>query len=124
MTILIALSSIVVKQIKTTEKTMEQLLDYLATNETATIRFHALEMILNIHSDVSHLSETRACSRACKHIFMGWVPKGNKPIKLNGVFHTNSTIMRFVVASPAEAELGALYHSCQTGIIFDKHWTT
>jgi hypothetical protein len=49
---------------------------------------------------------------------MGWMPKDNKPIKLNGVFHTNSAIMRFVVASAAEAELGALFHNCQTGIFF------
>ena len=26
--------------------------------------------------------------------------------------------MRFVVASAAEAELGALFHNCQTGMIF------
>jgi hypothetical protein len=26
--------------------------------------------------------------------------------------------MRFVVASAAEANLGALYHNCQTGMIF------
>jgi hypothetical protein len=28
--------------------------------------------------------------------------------------------MRFVVASAAEAELGALFHNCQTGMIFQK----
>jgi hypothetical protein len=33
-------------------------------------------------------------------------------------FHVSTTILRFVVASAAEAELGALYHNCQTGIIF------
>jgi hypothetical protein len=64
-TVLMALSSITVKQTKTTEKTMDRcrhLLDYLATNEMAKIRFHASVMILNIHSDASYLSETRACS--------------------------------------------------------------
>jgi hypothetical protein len=62
-----ALSSIAIKQMKATEKTMGrciQLLDYLATNEMAKIRFHASQMILNIHSDKSHLSETGARSRA------------------------------------------------------------
>jgi hypothetical protein len=39
-------------------------------------------------------------------------------IQLNGAFHISTTIMRFVVASAAEAELGTLYHNCQTGIIF------
>jgi hypothetical protein len=95
-----------------------QLLDYLATNKMAKIRFHALEMILNIHSDTSYLSETGAHIRACGHFFMGWMPKDNKPIHFNSSFNTNSTIMRFVVAYAAEAKLGALFHNCQTGIFF------
>ena len=37
---------------------------------------------------------------------------------MNGAFHVSTAILRFVVASAAEAELGALYHNCQTGIIF------
>jgi hypothetical protein len=94
------------------------LLDYLATNEMAKIRFHASNTILNIHSDASYLSETGARSRACGHFFVGWMPKDNKPIQSNDVFHTNSTIMRFMVASAADAKLGALCHNCQTGIIF------
>jgi hypothetical protein len=39
-----------------------QLLDYLATNEMAKIRFHASKVILNINSDASYLSETGARS--------------------------------------------------------------
>jgi hypothetical protein len=121
------LSSIAIEQIKATDNTMNrhmQMLDYFATNDMAKIRFHALEMILNIHSDVSYLSESRACSRACGHFFMGWMPKDNKPIKLNGAFHTDTTIMRFVMVSTAEAQLGTLVHNCQIGILFDKHWIT
>jgi hypothetical protein len=49
---------------------------------------------------------------------MGWIPTEGKPIKLNGAFHINSSILQFIVASAAEAELGALFHNCQTGIIF------
>jgi len=49
---------------------------------------------------------------------MGWMPKNGEPIKLNGAFYTTSSIMRFVVASAAEAELGSLFHNCQTGMIF------
>jgi hypothetical protein len=49
---------------------------------------------------------------------MGWMPQDDEPICLNGAFHVSTTILRFVVASTAEAELGALYHNCQTGIIF------
>ena len=49
---------------------------------------------------------------------MGSMPKDGKPIKLNGAFHVNMQIMRFVVASAAEAELGALFQNCQDGVIF------
>ena len=121
MTVLMALSSIAVEQTRATEKTMNRcthLLDYLAGHSDAKVRFHASDMILNIHSDASYLSEAKARSRACGHFFLGWMPQNSEPIRLNGAFHVSTTILRFVVASAAEAELGALYHNCQTGIIF------
>ena len=46
------------------------------------------------------------------------MPTNNAPICLNGAFHVSTTILQFVVALAAEAELGALYHNCQTGIVF------
>jgi hypothetical protein len=49
---------------------------------------------------------------------MGSTPKNGEPIFINGAFYVNTTIMRFVVASAAEAELGALFQNCQDGIIF------
>ena len=49
---------------------------------------------------------------------MGSAPKDGEPILLSGAFFVNTTIMRFVVASVAEAELGALFQNCQDGIIF------
>ncbi len=121
MTVLIALSSIAVEQTKATEKTMArctQLLDYLLGHADAKVRFHTSDMILNIHSDASYLLEANARSRACDHFFMRWMPKDGESIHINGAFHISTTILRFIVASAAEAELGALYHNCQTGIIF------
>jgi hypothetical protein len=50
--------------------------------------------------------------------FMGWIPTDGKPIKLNGAFHVDSSILPFVLASAAKAEIGALFHNRQTGIIF------
>ncbi len=126
MTVLMALSSIAVEQTKATEKTLGrclQQLDYLASNLEAKVRYHASDMIMNIHSDTSYLSETNARSRACGHFFMGWMPKNGEPIKLNGAFYVNTTILRFVVASAAEAELGALFHNSQDGIIFRQTLT-
>ncbi len=124
MTVLMALSSIAIKQTKVTEITMGrciQLLDYLATNEMAKIRFHASDMILNIHSDASYLFETGPCSSTCGHFFMGWMPNNNEPIQLNGAFHTNSTIMRFVVAFAAEAKSVLCSTIARQELFFDKH---
>ncbi len=100
-TVLMALSSIAIEQSKGTTNTMEkakQLLDYLATYPNTTIRFRASDMIMNVHSNASYLSESDARSRACGHFFMGWTPKDGDPIKLN--------------------ELGALFLNCKEGIIF------
>ncbi len=82
------------------------------------MRYYASDMIMNIHLDVSYLSETKACSRACGHFFMGWMPKKGELIKINCAFYVNATILKFVVASAVEAELGALFCNCQDDIIF------
>ncbi len=71
---------------------------------------------MNIHSDASYQAESKACSRTCGHFFMGWQPADGKPIRINGAFHVSVNILCFVVASTAEAKLGA--HNCQTGIVF------
>ena len=76
---------------------------------------------MNIHSDASYLSEPNARSHTCGYFFMGSMPKEGQPITLNGAFHVNTQIMKFIVASAAEAELGALFRNCQDGIMF---WTT
>ncbi len=106
MTLLMALSVIAVEQTKAMTKTMGrciQLLDYLASNSEVKVRYYASDMIMNIHLDVSYLSDTNACSRACRHFFMGWMPQNGEPIKINGAFYVNATILKFVVASAAEA---------------------
>jgi hypothetical protein len=51
---------------------------------------------------------------------MGWMPKDDEPIQLNGAFYIGTNIMRFVVALAAEGKLGALYHNCQKGIMYHK----
>ncbi len=115
MTVLKALSSIDVEQMKASDKTMTrctQLLDYLSHKADAKVHFHASDMILNIHSDASYLLKAQARSCTFRHFFMGWSPKNGERIHLNGAFHVSSMIMRFVVASAAEAKLGALYNNC------------
>jgi hypothetical protein len=55
-TVLMPLNDIATEQTKATGKTQDatnQLLDYLATHPDATIRYHASDMILYIHSNAS-----------------------------------------------------------------------
>jgi hypothetical protein len=75
-------------------------------------------MILNIHSNALYLSEANAHNQACGHFFVGWKPNPTQPIKLNGAFFTLCAILWFVVASAAEAALGALFLNCKQAIIF------
>jgi hypothetical protein len=121
LTVLMALSTIASKQAKGTEKTMaktKQLLDYLTMHPDATVRFHALDIILNIHSDASYLLVANAHSRACGQFFMGWKADPTKPLKLNGTFFGLCAILQFIVASAAEAKSGALFLNCKQATIF------
>jgi hypothetical protein len=45
------------------EHAASHLLDYCATHPEATVRFHASEMVLHIHSDASYQSEPKSRSR-------------------------------------------------------------
>ena len=121
MTVLMALSTIASAQTKGTQHTLDkayQVLDFLATHPNAVVRFRTSNMVMNIHLDASYLNEPNARSQASGHFFMGSLPKDGDPIKLNGAFHTLCSILRFVVASVAEAELGSLFLNCQEGMIF------
>jgi hypothetical protein len=118
---LTALSTLGSQQTQATEQTVKNtkhLLDYLATHPDARIRYHASDMILNVHSDASYLSETKARSRASGHYFLGWLPKPNEPIRLNGAIFDLCVILKLIAASAAESELGALFlNTQQTKII-------
>ncbi len=70
-------------------------------------------MILNVHSDVSYLSAPKAQSCAGGYFFLGSIPQDNEPIIINGTIHITCTILKLVVASAAEAELGALFLNAQ-----------
>jgi hypothetical protein len=65
-TALMPLNDIATEQTKATEKTQaatNQMLDYLTTHPYTTIRYHASDMILNIHSDASYILGSNAQSR-------------------------------------------------------------
>jgi hypothetical protein len=100
------LNGIAMEQTKATEKTQastNQLLDYLATHQYATIRYHASDMILHIHSDASYLSVSNAQSRLGGLFFLG--NKSPEQDALNGSILNVATIIKNVVASAVESEV-------------------
>jgi hypothetical protein len=63
MTVLEALGTIAIEQTKATQRTRDQsiqLLDYLASNQDAKVRFHASDIVMKIHLEASSLSESGA----------------------------------------------------------------
>jgi hypothetical protein len=115
-TILMQLNDIPMEQTKATEKTQaatNQLLDYLATHLDATIRCHASDMILHIHSDASYLSVSNARSRLGGLFFSGDKP----PLEdtLNGSILNVASVIKNVVTSAAESEVGACFQNAQSG---------
>jgi hypothetical protein len=99
------------EQTKSTAATAEKiikLLKYCTTHSEANLRYHASDMILNIHSDASYLSEREAKSRAGGFFYMG--SNNDKPNRLtNGAIIIISTVLKHVMSSAAEAEIGAVF---------------
>jgi hypothetical protein len=88
-------------------------LDYAASQEEAILTYRASDMKLAIHSDASYLSEPKARSRAGGHMFMA----GNEDIPINnGAVLNISQIIKAVMSSAAEAELGALFINAKTAV--------
>ena len=115
-TMLVALSAIAADQAaptKTTLEKVEQLLDYAASQEDAVITYHSSDMVLAIHSDASYLSESKARSRAGGHFFMSsdrQMPPNNGPVL------TLCQIIRAVMSSACEAEIGAMYMNAREAV--------
>jgi len=117
-TLLVTLGTIAAQQAeatKATEKAVNQLLDYCATNPNATIRYRASDMILKIHSDASYLSEPKARSRSGGHFYLGDKASNQQEVG-NGALLNTSTIMRNVLSSAAEAECGALFNNMKEAV--------
>ena len=108
-TMLVALSAIASDQSGPTAKTMAKtlkFLDYVATHPDKILTFSASEIVLNVHSDASYLTEPKARSHAGGHCFLsanGYDPKDN------GAVLNIAQIIKNVMSSAAEAEIGALF---------------
>jgi hypothetical protein len=115
-TVLMPLNDIATEQTKATEKTqaaINQLLHYLATHPDATIKYHASDMILHIHIDASYLSVSNARSRLGGLFLCG--DKSPQEDTLNGSIINVASVIKNVVASAAESEVGACLQNAQSG---------
>ena len=121
-TILADVGSIATHQSNATQMTLRaitQLLHYAATHPDAVVGFKASDMVLHVESDASYLSETKARSRVAGYHYLSTTPTtpGKAPLPdapsppLNGPINVVSKIMREVLSSAAETELGSLFYN-------------
>jgi hypothetical protein len=107
--LLVAINAIASRQSKATvhtEQLVHTLLDYVAMYPNYGIIYQASNMVLCAHTDASYLNKTESRIRAGAHIYLSEVD----PIpRLNGTVLTIATIIKFVMALAAEAELAALF---------------
>jgi hypothetical protein len=114
--ILVTVSTIASAQATPTKDTMQKvewLLDYIATHPDAILTFTASNIILVVHSDASYLSKAKAQSCAGGHFFCS--TNSDDPLN-NGTILNISQIIKAVMLSAAEAELGALYINAREAI--------
>ena len=108
-TLAATLSYIASLQTKVTTKLKEevkQLLDYCATHPNAGVQYYASDMVLNLHSDASYLSEPDGRSRVGGNFY---TTNNNNETFNNSAIVTLSSIIKHVMSSASEAELVALF---------------
>ena len=94
------------------DKLSQLLNSYCTAHPDATVRFTASDMLLAVESDASYLSVVKGRSRAAGYFFL--TNKRSSPtssFKPDGAVHILCHIMREVLSSAAEAELGAVFHN-------------
>jgi hypothetical protein len=107
--LLVALSAIAARQsyaTVATEQAVHLLLNYVATYPSDGIIYQSSDMILCAHANVGLLNKTNSRSWARAHIYLS----ENNPFPcFNGAILSIAQIIKFVIASTAEAELAALF---------------
>jgi hypothetical protein len=93
-----------------------KLLNYCNTHPETKIRYHASYMILHIHSEASYLSENDAKSRTGGFFSMGGGTKTNKTLT-SGAMLIISKVLKPVISSAAEAEIGAVLINAKEGAL-------
>jgi hypothetical protein len=111
--LLVALNAIGAQQASATETTNEAVatfLDYVATYPNNGIIYRASNMVLAAHADAGFHNKTKSRTRAGAHIFLA---KDEPYPHWNGAILTVAQIIKFVMASVADAEWGVLFIATQ-----------
>ena len=95
---------------------MTELLNYSATCPYAKIRYQKSNMILHTHIDASYLSAPKARSKAGGFHFFSDLPSDPARAKLNGAVYVLAKILKNVIGSAAETEIGAAYENAKEAI--------
>ena len=106
---LVALSAIAVDQAKPTQLTLKKtlyFLDYVTSHLDAILTYNKSNMVLAVHSDALYLSAPKARSRAVGHFNMS---KNSDVPPNNDVVHSIASIIKNVMTSATDVEIGALY---------------
>jgi hypothetical protein len=109
-TMLHALNRLATQTTKGTEKTMQALthfLNYCSSHLDAEIIYRASDIVLHNHSDAAYLVASEARSRADGFTYMG--NHQGRPQIINGGISVIAKIVKSVMSSAAEAEVGALF---------------
>ena len=91
---------------------LERLLQYVFTHQRGATRYYASTMQLQVQSDASYLCRPKARSVLGGIHYLGF------PNRINGPIFCTSKIISCVVASVAEAELGAAFQNAQKAVEF------
>ena len=115
-TILCAFGSLASQQVTPTQEIMKKVKrfrDYAASNPYAVVTYNAINVVLAVHSNALYLSETKSRSRAGGGLFCS----ANEIYPANnGAVLKVSQIIKAVMSSAAEAELGALYINARESV--------
>jgi hypothetical protein len=118
-TLIMPINVLASEQSNATEVTADKiikLLNYCNMHPETKIRYHASDMILHIHSDASYLSEKEAKSRAGGFFYMGSNNKTDKKLT-NGAILIIGKVLKHVMSSAAEAEIGAVFINAKEGAV-------
>lgn len=110
------LSALAGQQFKPTQKTMQwvkHFLNYAASQEPAVVTYRKSSMVLAIHSNAGYCNESKARSRAGGWFFLS--ENVDNPPR-NGAIHILAEIIKAVMSSAAEAEIGSLYLNSRKGV--------